>query len=440
MNTIDWKIAVSRSMEEAIEMFDAVPMRNDATLEYQAASYSIRASLLHTALEQGMKFLYRIKHPQKNHPKTHTLDEVYKSLPQDDQQSLDKAFADAVKFYGFRPWRDDQKHLANLDTYLTTTGQSERFETYRYWAVEEKKSWLSETLSDVIISRELIRFIADQISGFGKAKGGPFTVSQLVEYTITRSLNDRRIQLFPERVQNDYDGWKADDGTLIEWLKHQESFLSAMRYACENQFEILNEQASEVLRNVHEDLTKETDYRVKPALQYALLTFNAMSFDCPVTPPASVEIPDSGRFVRIKTPAGSSLGTAEERYDGLWIARFRDTGWAIAKSQKDAIGLLVTAGTQTISVLVQEKPTQETRMHSPKGEQRLKTSPPRDDEQVFEFWEENLGIAQGDKITILEPAEDKNWAWQTEGTVKSVNGHTVTITEVESIFRHVQVV
>ena len=251
MYNINWNTAVSRSMHEAIKMFDAVPMSNDIAPEYRIASYFIRASLLHTALEQGMKFLHSIKYPQEKHQKTHTLEEVYKSLPQEDQRSLDNAFADAVKFYGFRPWQSEQTHLANLNIYLATTAQSKRFAQYRYWAVEKEKSWLSEPLSDLVISRELIRFIADQLTDFGMAKGGPFTVSQLVEHTIAGSLNMQRYKPFPKRLQEDYDGWKTDDDALMEWLKHQNSFLAAIKRAYEHRFEIINEQASTVLRNVY---------------------------------------------------------------------------------------------------------------------------------------------------------------------------------------------
>ena len=270
---LDWVTVAANALEEAIEMFDAVPMKNDLSPEYSIPSYAIRASMLHTALELGMKAILKQHHGSRAVPRTHELVKIYLQLPARLQQKLDNAFTDAVHFYGFRTERDDLTHLADLQTYLGATGGEGRFVAYRYWALESNKGWLAEPMAILCINREMARYIADKLTGFASAIGGPFTISQLVERNIAEALFRRRYQPLPQREQEDPEGWRTDDNALTEWLGSQDSLLSAMKSAFQLDFNIVNEQSADVLRRVHADLSAESEYRVKPALQHALLTF-----------------------------------------------------------------------------------------------------------------------------------------------------------------------
>ena len=425
---MDWTTAVARALEESIEMFDAVPMHNDLALEYSIPSYALRASMLHTALEQGMKEILRQHYGPTAIPHTHELKKVHQLLPERHRQELNNAFEDAVKFYGFRTERNDLKHLSDLKTYLRTTSNDERFKIYRYWAIEREEHWLAYPQADLLLSREIVRYIADKLTGFDKDIGGPFTVSQAVERKIEETLFRRCYQPLPQREQEDPDGWKADDDQLTEWLNGYSSCLTAIKYAFHSDFNVVNKQASDILRNVHHDLASESDYKVKPALQYALLTFRAKSVECSVTIPALVEPGSNGRSISVKTPAGSSLGLAYERHDGLWTVT-SITGQNIAQSKGDAVGLLVNSRTEVVSVSVPGRHNYKARVYFPNGRSwfRINAIRPRDEGRSCEFWDSNHGLAKGDNITVVVPKRDDEYGYRVDGTVQYVDNHEVTI-------------
>ena len=427
MSCINWDIAVPRPLQEAITMFDAAPMYEDLSKAYNVGSYCIRASLLHTALEQGMKAMRQRSFPKAKPCKGHALNEVYKATGQANQRLLEAAFTDAVKFYGFRPQQPDQAHLTDLRKYFAETGQEKRFQEYRYWAVEEKEAWLDEPLAVLRINRELVRFMADLLSKRESRIGGPFTVSQLVENKIKDALFRRRYQPLPQREQTDYDGWKADDDALTGWLSSHTSLLSAMRSAFEQRFAVVNEQASRVLRRVYNDLAEEADYRTKPALRYALETFQAVSANCPVTPPATFVTNDKLRWSAIQTPAGTGIGLAEERHDGLWHTESLGAPNTplIAKSKEDAIAIIVLTGTHEAFIRVNGGLMQETRAHFRGGDPRWRMP----EDFVCELWNENRSVAKDDKITIkINPASGER-PYQISGTVASCDGHKIEITD-----------
>lgn len=420
---MDWKAGVAQSLVETLKMVDAVPLSNDLMWEYAFPPYALKASALHSALEWGMKALNPSFDPDDKKYHTHDLAKVYTQMPSDVQGKLHTAFGDAVSFYGFPAARKQWFYLTDLGTYLRETGSEKQFALYRYWALEKKEECFIGQQAILFLNRELVRFISDVLTGFGKAEGGPFTVSAEVENAIGETLLRWRYQPLPQRYYADLEGWKADDDALTLWLQGYSSCLLALKDAYGHNFDVVNAQGNNVLRNTYKDLAATTDYRVKPALTHALQTFRAKSSYCQVSPPATVEVYQSGRSGSIKTPAGSQLGLIEERYDGLWYVRSFDNmnRGDIAKSQSDAVGLLVDAGTQLVSVSVRSEPAQEKRV-------RFHTSIFRSGNSKCEFWDLDHGILPGDVITLVIPVENHNGiARQVDGTVKSVDAHVVTI-------------
>ena len=432
---MDWTSGIAQTLVETLKMVDAVPLSNDLAPEYALASYAPKASMLHSALELGMKALNDNFDPaccpsMKKCTKCkkyliHDLAKVYSHITSPDvKNQLKAAFGDAVSFYGFPVRRAKWQHLADLKTYLAATGGKDLFEVYRYWALEKKDDLLSKEIPILFLSREMVRFIADLLINFRSGEGGPFPVSELVEQEIREALGRGRSESYIKRAQECPEEWQEDDNSLIAWLQGRPSLRLAMKEAVEHNFDALNSQANGVLRAVHADLAATTDYRVKPALTHALQTFRAKASDCQaVVPPALVKEYSNERGASVATPAGSPLGLIEERYDGLWwVKLFRNKSELdIANSQSDAVGLLVNAGTKLVSVSVNGDPAQLKRVFFPRGSFASRNA-------SYEFWNPDHGISPGNLITLVIPDENhQDFVWKVDGEVNFVDTHTVKI-------------
>lgn len=432
---MDWTSGIAQTLVETLKMVDAVPLSNDLAPEYALASYAPKASMLHSALELGMKALNddfdhkcypsRKKCAKCKKYRIHGLAKVYTHITSPDvKNQLKAAFGDAVSFYGFQVERDKWQHLADLETYLAKTGDKDLFEVYRYWALEKKDDLLSKEIPILFLSREMVRFIADLLSDFGSGEGGPFPVSELVEQEIGEALSRGRSKSYIKRAQECPEEWEAEDDALTAWLQGHPSLRLAMKKAVERNFAALNSQANGVLSAVHNDLTEITDYRVKPALTHALQTFRAKASECQaVVPPALVNEYPNGRGASVDTPAGSPLGRMEERYDGLWwVKSFRNKSERdIANSKSDAVGLLVDAGTKLVSVSVNRDPAQLKRVFFPRGYFASRNA-------SYEFWNPDHGISPGNLITLVIPDENHHdFVWKVDGEVNFVDTHTVKI-------------
>lgn len=424
----DWTAGIAHSLEETLKMVDAVPLSNDLMWEYAFPTYALKASALHSALEWGMKALNPGFNPECKKDRIHDLAKVYAKIPPAVQRELRTAFGDAVSFYGFPVARKQWFYLSDLETYLRETGSDKQFALYRYWALEKKEECFIGQQAILLLNREMVRFISDVLTGYGRGVGGPFTVSALVEREIYETLTRNRLNNHLRRYNEDLAGWTADDKVLGEWIQGHSSWLLVLKDAYKHNFDVVNDQGNAVLHSTYKDLEATKDHHVKPAIDHALLTFRAKSSDCQVSPPANVEMYQHGRGGYVETPAGSRLGYIEERYDGLWRVNVPGKWGEIAKSKPDAVGLLVDTETRVVSVSVNEKPAQEKRAHFPRGNFSSRDG-------TCEFWETDHGILPGDVITLVIPPEKGNYlALQVHGTVKSVDAHTVAIAVESDIF------
>ena len=426
MDDIKWGHAIARSLEEALAMYDAVPFTNDIALEYSVPSYAIKASVLHTAMEQGIKCLVQMSgaHPAR----THHLPDVYQQLNQSNLDRLNDAFTDAVSFYGYRKDRADLHFLTSLPGYLNATATQDRFTDYRYWALEQNDTWTNANLALLPLNRELVRFLADEIKTFGRYIGRPCTLSQTIEREI-----DRRIAYHLNRTLP-LDEDQSPRGQLIHWLRSHNSLLLAMKEAYRQQFQVVNCMASEVLQSAYTDLSQDKANRVAHAIQHALFTFNVQTSDCPDVDSAKVEPLHDGRTVHVSTPSGTLIGSAEERLDGLWLVHSVHAYGRyalIAENKHDAVGLLIDESTQKVPVAKLEQSPKEHRVFFP-ANTMWPTLTPLDlatQDWVCEFWHPDHGLHEGDVITIVATTPDHPWDWQAEiqGTVTDIQGHSVTI-------------
>ena len=394
-------------------MFDAVPMSNDAVLSYGLASYTTRAALFHYALELGMKYMS----PAYKH--THQLVKIYRGLSGSDRELLDKAFKDAVSFYGFQVDRDDLMHMSDFDAYLAKTGDKNLFLDFRYWPLQGESGLFESRirLPDPTINREMVRFISDVIRGDGKVGAGVF-VSKLVDIEIQKSFHQKGYvdNGNSRRLNKEREALDEDNRILWQWANKHGSLLLALKYACEHDFDVLNDWGNTVLISVCDSLKESDDYRIKPALDYALSTFGAKSSDCEAISSACVS--QDGRFGTVKTPGGSLLGEIIERDDGLWMASiFYRVSNQLTLTRDDAIGWVIENVTDAVSVSLNGEAFNDARIYSPDGHYF-------GEEVLCEFWSDAHGIVSGDEI-IIEVITRYNL--KIRGNVKSVNDHNVVI-------------
>ena len=421
---VDGRRSVANELYEAIQTFDAVPMSMDLAPEHWRPSYTKKAESLHSSLEKGMKWmcvdgeLTDCLHRKFRYEWRHDLPKIYRGLSKSNsklRELLDGAFTDAVSFYQID--RKEWTYLCDLKIYLKKTGTEEMYQKFRYWHSDRESDLFDgRPLPDLLINREMVRFIYDVLDGYDNRyddhDGGPFFVSQLVEREIRNSL-----------YQESY----GDNRILWQWVARHDSLLLAIKDAYEHDFDVLNEWSNTVLKGVYDSLKETDDYKIKPALDYAFSTFGAKTSNCDreVISSAQVQIHQDGRRGTVRTPSGQILGNITKRHDGLWradniTARRRERWRELAVSRNDAIGLVIENETETVSVALNDEPLRETRARF------SKPYPYFGAEVSCEFWDSDHGIAVGDKIIVTVTKQGKR-PQRIIGNVKSVNNHDVVI-------------
>ena len=411
--TTNLRHSVTSTLNEAIKIFDAVPMSDDVLLSYKLAAYTTRAALFHSSLEIGMKCM------SPAHKNTHQLVKIYRGLSKSDRELLDKAFKDAVSFYDFQVNRKEWQHMRDFDTYLAETGDKDLFLNLRYWALEGETDLAQWRMPDLQINREMVRFISDVIRGAGKVGEGDF-VSQLVDIAVQKSFDQKGYEDNgnSRRSNKEHEALEEDNRILRRWAVNEHgSLLLALKYAYEHNFDVLNDWGNTVLISVYRALKDTIDYRTRPALDYAFSKFGAKSSDCDAISSAQVE--QVGSWEQVTTPSGSPLGFITERHDSLWMAEDARARWQLAVSREDAIGLLIENGTEIVSVALNGEAFKDARIYSPDGNYF------GEDREVFcEFWDNDHGIVSGDEITIKVITRSNI---RFHGKVTSVKDHDVRI-------------
>ena len=430
--TEDLRLSVASTLNEAIGMVDAEPTINDFIAHLSLPTYTTRAILLHSALELGMKCL-RVDGEltdsliKKFHSWGHNLVKIYRGLSDSDRELLDKAFKDAVSFYGFQVNRDEWTHMSDFDTYLAETGDKGLFLNFRYWYFEGDSRLFGSPMPDLLINREMARFISDALTGRDNLDGGPFSVSRLVNYQISETLR-HQLQLdnaSMRRFNEDPQGYETDCLELFKWLREHSSLLLALKDAYVHNFDVLNEWNNTVLSSVYASLKKTNDSRIRLALNYAFKKFDAKSSGCDREVISSAHIPKAGRRRTVRTPSGRILGSITERHDGLWMVEDALAIWQqLAFGRDDAIGLLIEDGTERVSVALNGGAPVETRSYFPAPYPYRFSG----EEVLCEFWDANHGIVMRDEIRVRVIRQAKMLPnLIIRGIVKSVKDHEIRI-------------
>ena len=432
------KLSVANELYESIQTFDAVPMSMDLAPEFWRPSYTKKAEPLHSSLEKGMKWMGVDGEPSDRFIKEfekkfrrwrHDLVEIYRGLSDSDRELLDKAFNDAVSFYGIQTDRKGWKHFRCLKTYLEKTGTEKMYQKLRYWHSDVESDLFEKPTPDLLINREMVRFIYDVLTGHDNPDGGPFSVSQLVEREILESFirEGYVANVNSQRYREDHQALEEDIRLLWQWaLNERDSLLLAIKDAYEHNFDVLNDWGNTVLKGVYVSLKETDDPRIKPALTYKLSTFGAKTSDCDDETIESAHVRQVGRRgtrESVETPFGWPLGNIEKRHDGLWTADYLLAKRPeLAVDRNHAIGLLIENETEKVSVALNGGTPRETWARFSKRylDSRIEVS--------YEFWDANHGIVVGDEISILGAGQVITLPDPTtHGIVESVNNHEVVI-------------
>ena len=429
----DKNLSVASTLDDAIRMFDAVPMSNDLAPEFWQPRYAARAVLFHYALELGMKCM------SPGYRNTHQLVKIYRGLRGSDKKMLNEAFMDAVSFYGLQVDCDEWMHMSKFDTYLDKTGDDILFQKIRYSPLEGVSDLFEKPLPDLLINREMVRFIHDVLTGYDNHDGGPFFVSQLVDAEVHRAFLRKvaKDNSNPQLSKEDSEAYKKNHQIFRQWVTRHDSLLLAIKDAYEHDFDVLNDWGNTVLKGVYDSLKETDDYRIKFALAYKLSTFGAKSSDCDYETISSAKVRQVGRRGTVGTPSGHPLGNITERHDGLCTAEYarakrqvrdpRTIWWELAVDRNNAIGLLIENATVKVSVALNGGTPREARiifLNNPNSRQFF------DGDDVCEFLGANHGIKAGDEISILGIGQVKALSNpETHGIVKSVDNHKVTISK-----------
>lgn len=436
----DLRHSVANTLNEAIGMVDAEPMSNDFLVHSSLPTYTMRAILLHSALELGMKCMCvdgdlsdRLLKEYNNKFKSwgHDLVKIYRKLSDSDRELLDMAFKDAVSFYGLQVDRDEWTHMSDFETYLAKTGDKDLFLNFRYWYFEGDSRLFGGHMPDLTISREMARFISDVLNGYDNYDGSPVFVSKLVDIEVQKSFHQKGYQDNGNlrRFNEDPEALEEDFQILRQWVVNEhDSLMLAIKDAYEHDFDVLNDWSNTVLRSVYTSLKNTEDYRIRLALDYVFSTFGAKSSDCDAI--SSAQVRQVGRREQVRTPSGRRLGIITERHDGRWTAYDPRTDCnQLAFGRDDAVGLVIEKVTDIVSVALNGGTPREARVLFPNRLELYLTDYLRT-EVLCEFWDAEHGIVTGDEINISGTRQDETrHIPRIRGIVKSVNNHEVTVSK-----------
>ena len=340
MTTINVVSKTGMAIEMARRIIDvSLPQERDLAREYEYAKWAPLYNLAHSGIENGIKAL--IWQIDSDHPGGHNLRSLFRKLKGKAPKKarlLEDAFSDIVNFYTIdtRRW----VYFNSLDAYLKEFGSEKRYETYRYWALDNKDL----EYIPLFAHRELLAFL-ERLCQWGQRM---FT-SRRVELNVNGVLH-RKI----ERHANHCDTCrKASVGPsmtrLLASFPSVAIIADRINDAYNRKFDNRDDEcADKVMQATFECLKTSED----PAVQYY---FNRLT-DLPegsITRPSDAELEvDQHGVVKIRT--GETVGMLHHSMEGLWYALISspESKARIAKTKEDAMYWLLAERTEMVQISV----------------------------------------------------------------------------------------
>ena len=352
MITMDEVKKTGMAINLVTEIIDKdAPKGQDWSPEYD---YGMRAPfyiLAHSGIENGLKALIRRK--EGEHPQGHTLRKLFRRLKGRDSKNaklLEDAFTDIVNFYNID--LGQLESCQSLDAYFKEYGSEDRFETYRYWALENKD--LEHV--PLFIQRELLVFLG-RLCQLGKSS---FTSERVESIVNAKNLNVIQAHINPCRQCKEDNKNILLKPELDHSLKSLDKISCRLMEAYNRNFENDdNECADSLTRALFEELKNSDD----PAVEYY---FNRLT-DLPagsVSPLSDVELEVDEHGV-VKVRNGARLGLVYQTIDSVWcIQNNENRAIKYAKTKTDAINWLATECTELVQVSLDGGPLKSMRIMS----------------------------------------------------------------------------
>lgn len=442
--------------DEAENFLDPVMRQYVVVPDTRIPWYAGMALRFHIELEKGMKAMPH-RQPKRDANKAtcplcgcgkgkanrHYLCAVYARLSPETMELLDKAFRDAVSFYDFKPDVKEWAHMESFRRYLCETGSGEHYTYYKeHWHGHKS----IERLPELRINHEMVRFMSDELYRYYRNEdagrlplegGRPIFVRELVNKAIFKAYNQKLQTAFV----NSGDDAKFLIGYINEVIQDAfqqnpefpsyagNGFLRVIEDAYEHNFDVLNGRCNNFLRDLYHALKERTpgDYRVRPALDYALSTFGAKTSDCETNTCGY----HTGHQESVKMPSGWNLGGVGKRHDGLWYGWLIDGGDKILANSRDkARELVIEGATKMVSMSLNGRMSKNVRVYFPNGEFAIFGI---EGNISADCWNTE-GIAEGDEIRLTIDEEDaRGYRLSNQGIVQSIQNYMVTIVIKERI-------
>ena len=358
MNVIDEVSKTGMAIEQAVRIIDtATPEGQDLSPEYDYAMRAPLYALAHWGIENGLKAL--IWQVEGDHPRGHDLGKLFRRLKRKapvKAKHLEDAFTDTVNFYTID--KEQWVHFQSLSSYLGEYGKEDRYETFRYWALEDSNLFHIP----LFVHRELLVFL-EKFCQWGKK----YKTSQRVEWRVNWGyLEGKR-----EHVNSCDICLKDYPESMLEILQRlypsSDKLSCILRDAYNHNFNIGDDDCiNRVIIGTVEFLEKCDD----PAVKYyadRLKDLPEGSIPLPSDIELDVKWPVADTFGIVKIRNGERLGTIRYSIDSRWCAggSLSKAGAKFAKTKTDAMNWLVIASTEVVEVTVDRGPHTPKRAMSP---------------------------------------------------------------------------
>lgn len=361
------------ALESQAAIFNDVGMRTYVGRpDFDAQLYAEALRWLNEAMRTGLDFMSGAR--CEGMP----LVELYDELSDADRLLVDRAFDDAVGFYGYWPRLDGWRHLRCAREYL-------RVLVARRGALESGKNDMPELL----LHHALALFLAESLwAERGVEVRAPFISEMYGEREAALWRDARRARAFGAGKGDATSGADNFGGPLKAVLDAEaagyadcdearagefKAFLTLMRHAADN------------------------DAKTGPAIAYGLSRAAVRDYEIEGWEKARSEPLASG-WRLVWTPANRRLGSIGERHDGLWFA-----GGRVAESEAGAIGALMRDRTRVMGFQAPDGSRKEARVHAADGGYGL-----CEGEFFFELWDADAGVCADSVAFIALDADGRD--------------------------------
>ena len=313
-----------------------------------------------------------------------------------DANALEHAFTDAVNFYtiDYERW----VHFHSLDTYLKEFGTEDRYETFRYWALENR----CQDYIPLSIHRELL-VAFEKLLGWSHQKITSERVEQFICWSLSVATEKHLYNCHICRKASPNPRLIALNSRRPSCRSFSVRLYDLYSNAIKNGDDCMNRVIAHAVRNLKDDLDL--------AVRYLIHTLDDLPKGS-VSLPIDVELePVEWRENQtdnipkadiVKIQNGQTLGHIREFIDGRWLAQayVPPTNSKYARTKEDAVNWLVEECTELVTVSVDGGPRTTKRAMSPVSLSTYQSGDDTWSPYEIAFADNAHGLSEGQHIVI----------------------------------------